>query len=122
MAIIGSCHCGRTRFEISEAPSEATRCTCSICSKRGALWAYYSPAQFKLTTPRANVATYQWSSKTVQLHFCDVCGCGTYNESPDYSTGVANFDNARIAINIRLLDDFDVDAVPVTVIDGKNLW
>lgn len=24
--------------------------------------------------------------------------------------------------NARLFDDFDLEAVPVTVIDGKNLW
>jgi len=30
--------------------------------------------------------------------------------------------NPRVGVNARLLDDFDLDAVPVTVIDGKNLW
>src|SRR5262249_45128110 len=46
--IKGSCHCGNTQFEVSEAPASVTRCTCSLCSKRGALWAYYTPAQFRL--------------------------------------------------------------------------
>jgi hypothetical protein len=27
-----------------------------------------------------------------------------------------------VGVNARLLHDFDLDAVPVTVIDGKNLW
>jgi hypothetical protein len=39
MTIKGSCHCGNTQFEVSEAPHSVTRCTCSLCSKRGALWA-----------------------------------------------------------------------------------
>src|ERR1700682_4187904 len=51
MAIKGSCHCGNTQFEVSEAPTGVTRCTCSLCSKRGAPWAYYTPAQFRLTSP-----------------------------------------------------------------------
>lgn len=46
MTVKGSCHCGRTQFEVSEAPTDVTRCTCSFCSKRGALWAYYKPADF----------------------------------------------------------------------------
>jgi hypothetical protein len=50
MTIKGSCHCGNTQFEVSEAPHGVTRCTCSLCAKRGALWAYYTPAQFRLTT------------------------------------------------------------------------
>ena len=122
MPIKGSCHCGQTEFEVSEAPASVTRCTCSLCSKRGALWAYYTPAQFRLTSPPENVATYLWGSRTVKHHFCAGCGCGTYSESPDWSTGKPDFDNPKVGVNSRLFDDFDLDAVPVTVIDGKNLW
>ena len=50
-------------------PGGVTRCTCSLCSKRGALWAYYKPAQFRLTSPPEDVATYQWQSRTVKHHF-----------------------------------------------------
>lgn len=122
MAIKGSCHCGKTQFEVDEAPAGVARCTCSLCSKRGALWAYYRPAQFHLISPPENIATYRWGSKTVKHNFCADCGCGTYSESPDWSTGKPDFDNPKIGINARLFDDFDLDAVPVTVIDGKNLW
>jgi hypothetical protein len=118
----GSCHCGATRFEVTAAPAEVTRCTCSLCSKRGALWAYYTPAEFRLTVPEGQDAIYRWQTKTVKHHFCPVCGCGTYSESPDWSKGEPDFDNPKIGINARLFDDFDLDAVPVTVIDGKNLW
>jgi hypothetical protein len=120
--IKGSCHCGNTQFEVSEPPAEVTRCTCSLCSKRGALWAYYKPAQFRLTSSPENIATYRWGSRTVKHHYCANCGCGTYSESPDWSTGKPDFDNPKVGVNSRLFDDFDLDAVPVTVIDGKNLW
>jgi hypothetical protein len=122
MPVQGSCHCGATRFEVSVAPETVTRCTCSLCSKRGALWAYYTPEQFVLLTPPENVATYRWQTRMVKHHFCATCGCGTYSESPDFSTGEPNFDNPQIGVNARLLDDFDLDPVPVTVIDGRNLW
>ena len=48
--------------------------------------------------------------------------CGTYSESPDWSTGKPDFDNPKVGVNARLFDDFDLDAVPVNLIDGKNLW
>ena len=70
MPIRGSCHCGHTQFEVSEAPPGVTRCTCSLCAKRGALWAYYTPAQFRLTSPPEDVATYRWGSRTVKHQFC----------------------------------------------------
>jgi hypothetical protein len=44
------------------------------------------------------------------------------SRNTDWSTGKPDFENPRIGVNSRLLDDFDLDAVPVTVIDGKNLW
>jgi hypothetical protein len=122
MTIKGSCHCGSTQFELTEAPASVTRCTCSFCSKRGALWAYCTPSQFRLTTPADQVATYRWRSKIGQHHFCATCGCGTYSKFPDFSTGKPDFDNPKISVNARLLDAFDLESVAVQVVDGKNLW
>lgn len=120
--ISGSCHCGATKFEVLEEITGVTACTCSTCSKRGALWSYHSPDKFRLLTPREDLAAYRWQSRTVAFHFCATCGCSTFGETPDWSTGEADFDNPRIAVNARVLDDFDLAAMPVTVIDGKNLW
>ena len=122
MELKGSCHCGQTRFTVTAAPETVTRCTCSICSKRGALWAYYPVAQFTLETPREALATYRWQTRTVSHNFCPTCGCTTFTETPDWSTGEPDFDNPRIAVNARIFDDFDLESVPVVVIDGKNLW
>lgn len=121
MTIKGSCHCGANRFEIETAPESVTRCTCSICAKKGALYAYYPVDAVKFETP-TSFATYRWQSKTVAHNFCPTCGCSTYNLSPSWVDFKPDFDHMRVAINARLLDDFDLDAVPVEVIDGKNLW
>lgn len=122
MAIKGSCHCGATQFEVDAAPGKVIRCTCSFCAKRGALWGYYQPAEFRLTTARDRVATYQWRSYTAQHHHCPVCGCGTYSDLVQWVDGKPDFSRPRIGINARLLDDFDVDGVPVELVDGRNLW
>jgi len=42
--------------------------------------------------------------------------------APDWSSGKPDFDNPKVAVNARLFDDFDLDAVPVNMIDGRNLW
>ena len=124
MPITGSCHCGKTAFEIDgEIPEKLTQCTCSFCAKRGTLYAYYQPAQFRLTTPAADVATYRWQSKMVAHNFCPTCGCGTFSDSPDFQPdGSWDGKTRRIGVNARLFDDFDAAAAPVQVIDGKNLW
>jgi hypothetical protein len=120
MTLKGSCPCRATQFQVGAPPAQVSACNCSFCAKRGALWAYYTPDEFKLTTARDRVSTYQWGSFTVQHHFCGVCGCGTYSESPDWSTGKPDFDHPRIGVNARLLDDFAVEAVPVTQMNGKQ--
>jgi hypothetical protein len=107
---------------VNEAPADVTHCTCSFCSKRGALWAYYKPEQFRLLTSEENSATYQWQTRTVEHHHCANCGCGTFTVSPDFSTGKPDFEHPKVGVNARLFDDFDLDAVPVQVIDGRNLW
>lgn len=124
MTLTAHCHCGRTAFEIDgELPEKLTRCTCSFCSKRGTLYAYYQPAQFRLKTPAADVATYRWNTKKVAHSFCAKCGCGTFSDSPDFKTdGIWDGTTRRIGVNARLFDEFDAASAPVEVIDGKNLW
>ena len=122
MPITGSCHCGKTKFEVSDAPQMLTRCSCSYCAKHGTLWAYYRMDQFTLLSPKDDIATYTWRSKTVKHHFCAICGCTTFSETPDWSKGEPDYANPRVAVNAHVLDDFDLDSVPVTKVDGKNLW
>ena len=121
MLVKGSCHCKATRFEVAYEPASVTQCNCSICSKRGALWSYYSPKDVTIVSEEAKT-TYQWGARIGKHNFCGRCGCTTYTESPDWSTGEPDYDNPKLSINARLLDDFDLDKVPVEHIDGRNLW
>jgi hypothetical protein len=124
MTIKGSCHCGHTAFEIDgEIPEKLTRCTCSICAKRGALYAYYGSDQVKVTKGGDSDSTYRWRTKMVANNFCPVCGCSTLVNSPAFNPdGSWDGKTRRIGANARLFDDFDAASAPVTVIDGKNLW
>ena len=124
MAIKASCHCGKTRFEIAgNVPAQLTRCTCSFCAKRGALYAYYMPEQFKVAVSPQDDGVYRWNSKLVAHHFCKNCGVPTFSDSPAFEPdGSWDQKTRRIAVNARLFDDFDAASAPVAVIDGKNLW
>lgn len=129
MSIAGSCHCGATRFEIDVVPETATRCTCTFCTKRGALWAYCAPEQFRLKTPIENARPYSSTSPEHRHYFCPQCGCTTFSDNPDYSMLVPGGDGGtfdptrrRISVNLWALDEFDIASVPLTVIDGRNLW
>jgi len=124
MPITGSCHCGKTTFRIEgEIPDALTRCTCSFCAKRGALLAYYQPAQFHVTSAASDDGVYRWQTKMVAHHFCANCGCATYSDSPAFEMdGSWDQHTRRIGVNARLFDNFDAAAANIEVIDGKNLW
>jgi hypothetical protein len=124
MIIRGQCHCGQQAFEIEgEIPAALTRCTCSFCSKRGALYAYYRPDQFKSTTPDSPPKTYRWNSKLVAHNSCPNCGCATFSDSPAFNPdGSWDGHTRRFGVNARLFEGFVAADAPVTVIDGKNLW
>jgi hypothetical protein len=124
MPITGSCHCGNVTFSIEgDVPDELTRCTCSFCSKRGVLYAYYAPDQFHAEPPAVSDATYRWRTRMVAHHSCSTCGCVTYSDSPAFEPdGSWDGVTRRIGVNARLFDGFDAAEAPVTVIDGRNLW
>jgi hypothetical protein len=106
----GSCHCGRVQVEVTRPPAEVTECRCSICRRYGALWAYYQlhEASFSgITEP------YVWGRKNIAFHRCGNCGCvvgwlprGSYPEC---------------AVNARMLDGFDLDAVALIVEDDASV-
>ncbi len=123
MPITGSCHCGKNVFRVDgDIPEKLTRCTCSFCSKRGALVAYYQPDQLQMTSATDD-ATYRWNTKLVAHHFCRACGCALFSDGPAFEKdGSWDKKTRRIGVNARLFDDFDADAAMVVVIDGKNLW
>ncbi len=121
--LTGRCHCGRNTFEVDgDLPEKLTRCTCSFCSKRGHLYAYYAPEQVRFPIADSD-AIYRWNTRQVENHFCPACGCDIGANSPDFQRdGSWDGKTRRIAINARLFDDFEAADWPVTVIDGKHLW
>jgi len=119
MAILGSCHCGAIKFEVSEAPSSVTVCNCTFCTKRGVIWAYYPRDSVKLiVTPEAD-AVYSRNGMN-KHHHCNVCGCGTFSEVPTWVDHKPDFANPRTSVNVRLFDSFDIASLPVETIDGRQ--
>lgn len=102
MAITGSCHCGKTTFRIDgDIPEVLTRCTCSFCSRRGALVAYYRPDQFHMSNIAGYDANYQWNTKLVKHHFCPVCGIPTFSVRAGRKLGRRHAAHRRECATVR---------------------
>ena len=115
-----SCHCGACQIEV-ETPEHVTSCTCTFCSKRGALWAYYPKENVTFLQPVQHDASYS-KRGFAHHHFCANCGCTTYSESPSWVDFKPDYEHMRISVNARLIDDLDPATLRVETIDGRNLW
>ena len=107
-----TCHCGGVRIELESAPLELTSCNCSICRRVGGLWAYYSPAQVRVTGP---TVSYGWGDRTLDLHHCPTCGCTTHWTPTDPA-----YD--RMGVNARMMDPAAIAAARVRRLDGAETW
>jgi hypothetical protein len=111
----GGCHCGRVRFAVAApAEIEVSECNCSICQKRGALWAPVPAAQFSLMRGQDALADYQFNRKKIHHLFCESCGIGSF------SRGTAPNGQETVMLNVRCLDGVDVDSLKVKKVDGRS--
>ena len=110
----GSCHCGRVAFEAEGEPDSGLACNCSMCSRKGSLLWFVPREQFHLTTPEDNAAAYLFNKHAIRHRFCPVCGIHVYAEAK----GPDGRDMA--AINLRVVQDIDLDRIPVKHFDGRS--
>ena len=111
----GSCHCGNIAFQLEGVLSGAMACNCSICQRKGSLMWFVPLEQLKLLTPDENASTYTFNKHVIKHRFCPKCGMHPYGE------GVDPKGNAMAAINIRCLEDIELEKIPVTHFDGRAL-
>ncbi|HKY63484.1 MAG TPA: GFA family protein, partial [bacterium] len=111
----GSCHCGKIAYEVEGEIEGAIACNCSICSRKGSLLWFVPREKMKLLTPENDLATYTFNRHIVKHRFCPTCGMHPFGE------GVDPKGQPMAAINIRCLEDFNLESVPVKHFNGRDL-
>jgi hypothetical protein len=114
MQYTGSCHCGRIRFQVEGQVDSGMACNCSMCSRRGSLLWFVPRDKLKLLTDEKDAATYLFNKHVIRHRFCPACGIHAFGEArgPD--------GKEMAAVNLRALEDFDLDKVPVKHYDGRS--
>ena len=79
MLITGGCHCRNISFTLRCEPDPtnlpARACTCSFCTKHGAVWTTLSSASLRVSVKeRAHLSIYSFATSTAQFHICAECG------------------------------------------------
>ena len=115
MTYRGGCHCGNVRFDVTIDLTQVVDCNCSICAKRGALWAFAPADDFALRAGDDDLTDYQFNKKILHHLFCRNCGVGSFSrgKSPD--------GKEMVAVNVRCLDEVDITALKPAPFDGRKL-
>ncbi|MFW2341497.1 GFA family protein [Brevundimonas sp.] len=117
--LTGRCHCGAQRFT-APAPETVTHCTCTTCTKRGTLAAYYAPGTVQLDLTPEALTPYEWGDRMMTFYHCATCGCAVHAEAPAWTTGTGEARPARVVLNARLFEGLNMTLVPVRHLDGRN--
>jgi hypothetical protein len=110
----GSCHCGKVAFEVEGEITQAMACNCSLCQRKGSLMWFVPRSKLQLLTPESAAGTYTFNKHVIKHRFCTQCGIHPYGEAagPD--------GQLMAAVNLRCIEDIDLDAIPVQHYDGRS--
>jgi len=110
--IDGGCHCGRIRFRATVDLADATRCNCSMCTKKGFIHLIIPPERFQLLSGGDELTVYRFNTGVAQHNFCRHCGI-----HPFY---IPRSDPDKIDVNARCLDGVDPEQLRPRLFNGQN--
>ena len=110
----GSCHCGDVQFtvKLSDELNTARRCTCSMCSRRGAVAVSAELKDIEFSSGADKLSCYTFGTHVAQHYFCSKCGIYTHHQRRSNPT--------QYGINIACLEGYTPFLDEVPVLDGKN--
>jgi len=112
----GGCQCGKVRYQVQMDIGEVIACNCSRCRRLGSLLAFAPATQFKLQAGDADLTKFEFNKHMILHQFCATCGIQSFAIGTHPKTGAK-----MAAINVRCLDDVDVDSLKVKKVDGRSL-
>ncbi|MGG1945438.1 GFA family protein [Trinickia sp. NRRL B-1857] len=111
----GACHCGDVQFDVQLDLDQTIVCNCSICKKRGFIWAFAQGDQFNWRRGENDTSEYLFHKHAIHHQFCRRCGVEAF------AFGVAPSGQKTAAINVRCLDGVDLDRLKPMAVDGASL-
>lgn len=110
----GSCHCGRTQFEVRGEMGPVIECNCSHCIRKGFLLWFVPQQALHLKTPDSELSTYLFNKHVIRHRFCPTCGVQPFGQGTDPAG------NPTAAINVRCLEGIDLGKLTRVAYDGRS--
>jgi len=109
----GGCHCGKVAIEVEGDIDGVLACNCSMCHRRGSLLWFVPRAQLRLVGDADDMGTYTFNKHVIKHNFCPACGIHVFGE------GATPDGQAMAAVNVRCLEEVDLDSLQVNHFDGR---
>jgi hypothetical protein len=101
-----SCLCGEVRIALPKRPEFINECNCTLCSKSGARWAYFHPADVEVEGSTTGYSRRDKDEPAAEIQFCPHCGSTTHFVLTE--SAVAKFGNVQMGVNMHLADEGDL--------------
>lgn len=112
-----SCHCGRIRLSLAKRPDYLHECNCTLCTKTGARWGYFHPAEVEVEGSAAGYCRADKADAAAEMRFCEHCGSITHFTLT--ASAAAKFGNSLVGVNLRLADEGDLAGLELRYPDGR---
>lgn len=112
--IVATCHCGRATIRLPRKPESVTQCNCSLCAKTGFRGVYYSSDELVIEGEFDTYVRSDLDQACLANHRCKTCGILTH------WTPLTEPPHERIGVNARLIDEAELEDVPVKQVDGRS--
>lgn len=110
----GSCHCGAVQVTLASKPAFINLCDCSLCSKTGGAWGYFTQAQVEVSGSTKPYRRADRERPACEMRFCPECGTTTHWILTEY------FDADRVGVNMRIFTPSQVAGIEARTLDGRN--
>lgn len=111
----GGCHCGKVHYTVEADIKSVIACNCSHCAAKGLLLVFVPKESFSLSSGEETLTEYRFNKRTITHLFCSVCGVEAFGYGQDQEG------HATVAINVRSIDDIDLEHIAQMPFDGKHL-
>ncbi len=111
----GGCQCGRVRYDVRlDLTQPVIACNCSMCGRAGTMLTFVPGNAFTLRSGGEALTDYQFNKHVIHHLFCSVCGIKSF------ARGVGRDGGEQVAVNVRCLDEVDLDKLNVQKFDGRS--
>ncbi|MFN0265141.1 aldehyde-activating protein [Tepidamorphus sp. 3E244] len=102
---------------LEKRPDYIHACNCTLCSKSGAHWGYFIPAEVSVEGQTGSYVRADKPNAGAEIHFCSKCGSTTHFVLTDEA--IAQVGNVVMGVNMRLADEADLAGIELRFPDGR---